>query len=258
GWSSRLGDKAGFSSHPGSQLSSRPKGDEPCSSGPRSSESWPESAPEFNLSTMDAEGRDVAGRKHLAITTKVEESRRAGVGYGSSKVVLPPLSPSMSRKTAAVVEGSRTPSARPPVPRCAPNLRVASSKPLGGFRKEVRSGRLGHCQSHPRSSGTASYTPPREGAIHRTVNRPNPVPTIMVEEPKPSRMRVMPYQYVYRPRARTTPQTFNVSPSPLVGRIEETQLPRLRPAPSSSLRTSRSGLFKREEVSVALPAKQTA
>ncbi|KAG8910436.1 hypothetical protein FRC01_006336, partial [Tulasnella sp. 417] len=313
-WPSRLGDKAGFSSHPGSQLSSKTKREEPYSSGPRSSESWD---PEFNPSTMDAERRDVAWRKHSAVTIKIEESRSAEVGYGPSKAALPPPAPSTPRKACAVVEGTRTTSAHPTISRCAPNLRDASPKPLGGFHREVRSGHLGHRQTPLRSSGTVSSIP-SGGAIHRTADRPNPVPTVTAEEATPKSRRMRSHQYVYRPptsprasetsigaregedrgsasvRAetpvavlpplypssyrtsgaaittrnttpvhgpgyrRTTPQAFNVSPRPLVGKIKEARLPELRPALSSSLRTNRSGPLKREDSSVALPATQSA
>ncbi|KAG8912954.1 hypothetical protein FRC01_004816 [Tulasnella sp. 417] len=57
---------------------------------------------------------------------------------------------------------------------------------------------------------------------------------------------------------RTNPQAFSVSPRPLVGKIEEDHLPELRPAPTSGLRTSRSGPLKRDDVSDSLPVTQTA
>ncbi|KAG8903310.1 hypothetical protein FRC01_009246, partial [Tulasnella sp. 417] len=270
GWSSRLGEKAKFCSHPQSQLSSKTKGNEPCTSDSRSSESWSERDAQFYTSTMDAERRDVLRREHSGATTKVKEPRRAEVDYAPSRVALPSPSPSIPRKIGAVVEGTRTTSAHPPISRCAPKLRDASSKSLSGFRKEVRSGPLGHCQSHSRSSGTVSYFPPRERAIHRAVDRAARVrgetPVVVLPPLYPSscrksgeaittRDRTLTYRPGYR---RTTPQAFNVSPRQLVDKIKEAQLPEMRPAPFSSLRTNRSGLLKSEDVFVALPPKQTA
>ncbi|KAG9040050.1 hypothetical protein FS837_000887 [Tulasnella sp. UAMH 9824] len=197
GWPSRVRDKAARSLHLRGKLSSKKETKKQSSTRPLSSESWTEWDPEFYASTMEAERRAVAERIKPAVTFKKEEPIREEASDEDPKVLLPPLPPPITQNAGEVVEGTKTTSARPPVPSGTPDSLEAPPKSLEVPLKNFRSGHSSHSQTSQTSLRAGSSTPPGKGATPRAT--PDPIPYIVIEEATPKSVRTRRPQCVYQP-----------------------------------------------------------
>ncbi|KIO29872.1 hypothetical protein M407DRAFT_226002 [Tulasnella calospora MUT 4182] len=156
GWPSRLRVKTGLGLHLRGKLSFKAKTKKPGSSRPPSLESLPEWDPQFYASTMEAERRAVAERKHAAVTIRKEEHRRAELFNWPPEAVLRPLSPPMTQHAGDVIDGADTTSARSAVPPGTPDLLDASNS-MVDLPKELPP--LPASEPKPGNVSTTSPTP---------------------------------------------------------------------------------------------------